>query len=82
MEALHDVVNLGYAHYIGMSSCRAWECMLVFYYNHVANYAIVFSSGYAEYASSPYVNIRSTLLLNRLRDHTWTHAVHHPPDEL
>lgn len=25
MEALHDVVKAGYARYIGMSSCYAWQ---------------------------------------------------------
>ena len=27
MQALHDVVRAGYARYIGMSSCYAWQCM-------------------------------------------------------
>jgi aryl-alcohol dehydrogenase-like predicted oxidoreductase len=27
MQALHDVVKAGYARYIGMSSCWAWQCM-------------------------------------------------------
>jgi aryl-alcohol dehydrogenase-like predicted oxidoreductase len=26
MQALHDVVQLGYVRYIGMSSCWAWQC--------------------------------------------------------
>lgn len=26
MQALHDVVQAGYARYIGMSSCYAWQC--------------------------------------------------------
>lgn len=26
MHALNDVVKAGYAHYIGMSSCYAYEC--------------------------------------------------------
>lgn len=26
MQALHDVVQAGYARYIGMSSCWAWQC--------------------------------------------------------
>lgn len=26
MEALHDIVKAGYARYIGMSSCFAWQC--------------------------------------------------------
>lgn len=26
MEALHDIVKAGYARYIGMSSCYAWQC--------------------------------------------------------
>jgi aryl-alcohol dehydrogenase-like predicted oxidoreductase len=26
MEALHDVVKAGYARYIGMSSCYAYQC--------------------------------------------------------
>lgn len=26
MQALHDVVKAGYARYIGMSSCYAWQC--------------------------------------------------------
>ena len=26
MKALHDVVQAGYARYIGMSSCWAWQC--------------------------------------------------------
>jgi aryl-alcohol dehydrogenase-like predicted oxidoreductase len=28
MQALHDVVKAGYARYIGMSSCHAWQCTL------------------------------------------------------
>ena len=28
MRALHDVVQAGYARYIGMSSCWAWQCKL------------------------------------------------------
>src|ERR1700722_15447013 len=27
MHALHDVVQAGYARYLGMSSCWAWQCM-------------------------------------------------------
>ena len=27
MQALHDVVKAGYARYIGMSSCYAYQCM-------------------------------------------------------
>lgn len=27
MHALHDIVKAGYARYIGMSSCYAWQCM-------------------------------------------------------
>ncbi len=26
MQALHDVVTAGYVRYIGMSTCRAWQC--------------------------------------------------------
>ena len=26
MQALHDVVQAGYARYIGMSSCHAYQC--------------------------------------------------------
>lgn len=26
MQALHDIVKAGYARYIGMSSCYAWQC--------------------------------------------------------
>lgn len=26
MQALHDVVKAGYARYIGMSSCHAYQC--------------------------------------------------------
>lgn len=26
MHALHDIVQAGYARYIGMSSCYAWQC--------------------------------------------------------
>jgi aryl-alcohol dehydrogenase-like predicted oxidoreductase len=26
MQALHDVVQAGYARYIGMSSCYAYQC--------------------------------------------------------
>jgi aryl-alcohol dehydrogenase-like predicted oxidoreductase len=29
MQALHDVVQAGYARYIGMSSCYAYQCALV-----------------------------------------------------
>lgn len=25
-QALHDIVKAGYARYIGMSSCYAWQC--------------------------------------------------------
>jgi hypothetical protein len=34
MLALHDVVQAGYARYIGMSSCWAWQCqyLLIFYF--------------------------------------------------
>ena len=28
MRALHDVVQAGYARYLGMSSCWAWQCKL------------------------------------------------------
>jgi aryl-alcohol dehydrogenase-like predicted oxidoreductase len=34
MRALHDVVKAGYAHYIGMSSCWAWQ------FHAMQNYAI------------------------------------------
>lgn len=30
MQALHDVVKAGYARYIGMSSCFAWQCTYSF----------------------------------------------------
>lgn len=30
MQALHDVVKAGYVRYIGMSSCYAWQCELLF----------------------------------------------------
>jgi predicted oxidoreductase len=30
MQALHDVVQAGYARYIGMSSCYAWQCAYLF----------------------------------------------------
>ena len=30
MHALNDVVKAGYARYIGMSSCFAWQCKLLF----------------------------------------------------
>jgi aryl-alcohol dehydrogenase-like predicted oxidoreductase len=30
MQALHDVVKAGYARYIGMSSCHAWQCEYLF----------------------------------------------------
>ncbi|KAJ3825151.1 Aldo/keto reductase [Lentinula raphanica] len=30
MQALHDVVKAGYVRYIGMSSCRAWQCTMMF----------------------------------------------------
>jgi aryl-alcohol dehydrogenase-like predicted oxidoreductase len=30
MQALHDVVKAGYARYIGMSSCYAWQCAYSF----------------------------------------------------
>jgi len=30
MQALHDVVKAGYARYIGMSSCYAWQCEIAF----------------------------------------------------
>ncbi len=29
MQALHDVVTAGYVRYIGMSTCRAWQCTSV-----------------------------------------------------
>jgi aryl-alcohol dehydrogenase-like predicted oxidoreductase len=29
MQALHDVVKAGYVRYIGMSSCFAWQCMVL-----------------------------------------------------
>lgn len=31
MQALHDVVKAGYVRYIGMSSCWAYQCMLLSY---------------------------------------------------
>ena len=34
MQALHDVVKAGYARYIGMSSCYAWQ------FHAMQNYAI------------------------------------------
>ena len=30
MQALHDVVKVGYVRYIGMSSCYAWQCTYLF----------------------------------------------------
>ena len=30
MQALHDVVKAGYVRYIGMSSCYAWQCTVLF----------------------------------------------------
>ncbi|KAK0199987.1 Aldo/keto reductase [Desarmillaria ectypa] len=29
MQALHDVVKIGYVRYIGISTCRAWQCTSV-----------------------------------------------------
>jgi aryl-alcohol dehydrogenase-like predicted oxidoreductase len=29
MQALHDIVQAGYARYIGMSSCYAWQFQLM-----------------------------------------------------
>ncbi|KAJ7154924.1 aryl-alcohol dehydrogenase [Mycena crocata] len=37
MQALHDVVKAGYVHYIGMSSCYAWQWA---YLHAMQNYAI------------------------------------------
>ena len=31
MQALHDVVQAGYARYIGMSSCHAYQCTSAFF---------------------------------------------------
>ena len=30
MQALHDLVQAGYVHYIGMSSCYAYQCQYLF----------------------------------------------------
>ncbi|KAK7033311.1 Aldo-ket-red domain-containing protein [Favolaschia claudopus] len=36
MQALHDVVKLGWVRYVGMSSCYAWQCK----FSAMQNYAI------------------------------------------
>lgn len=58
MKALHDVVQVGYVRYIGMSSCYAWQCEQPYHvWEPVIDYSIVISFRNAKYVITISLNL-------------------------
>lgn len=74
MHALHDVVKAGYARYIGMSSCHAYQCTYSVYlfsivprpHRRPPHPHRLYSSCYAECASIPFLPPSQSLIFAHL----------------
>lgn len=81
MQALHDVVKAGYARYIGMSSCYAYQCESIGRASSVIGTHALWLP--VHQMQSQYLLVweerqlsDSRLVVHRLRHHEQAHAVH------